>query len=57
MAALLVLPCLVAENLHQCRPTPRQALAPLNPFNRRHLFTTKIAMSNITLFYYSGEAP
>ncbi|KAL6771281.1 hypothetical protein ACKKBF_B34645 [Auxenochlorella protothecoides x Auxenochlorella symbiontica] len=33
-----------------------QALAPLNPFNRRHLFTTKIAMSNITLFYYSAFA-
>lgn len=29
-------------------------MAPLNPFVRRHLFTTKIAMANITLFYYCG---
>jgi translation initiation factor 3 subunit L len=33
-----------------------RALAPLNPFDRRGLFATKIAMAAITMFYYSGFA-
>lgn len=36
--------------------TGMKALAPLNPFERKGLFATKIAMGNITLFYYSGFA-
>lgn len=33
-----------------------RAMQPLNPFVRRHLFATKIAMANITLFYYASFA-
>lgn len=33
-----------------------QALAPLSPFNRRDLFATKIAMANVTMFYYCSFA-
>jgi hypothetical protein len=31
-------------------------MAPLHPFLRKSLFTTKIPMSNITFFYYCGVA-
>ena len=33
-----------------------QAMAPLHPFLRKSLFTTKIPLANITLFYYAGFA-
>lgn len=29
-------------------------MAPLHPFLRKSLFTTKIPMANITMFYYAG---
>jgi len=34
--------------------TSLEALHPINPFQRKHLYTNKIAGCNITLFYYSG---
>jgi RNA polymerase I-associated factor PAF67 len=33
-----------------------RALAPLNPFNRTFLYTFKVPMANINLYYYSGTA-
>lgn len=33
-----------------------KALAPLNPFNRTFLYTFKVPMANINLYYYSGTA-
>ena len=33
---------------------PPQSVFPLNPMEPRQLFTAKIAMSHITLYYYSG---
>lgn len=37
-------------------PQPRlsQSMAPLHPFLRKSLFTTKIPMACITMFYYTG---
>ena len=37
-------------------PAALASMAPLHPFLRKSLFTTKIAMANITLFYYIGFA-
>lgn len=31
-------------------------MAPLHPFLRKSLFTTKIPMANITMFYYTGAS-
>jgi translation initiation factor 3 subunit L len=31
-----------------------RALSPLNPYNRQNLYTFKIAMANINLYYYAG---
>ncbi|KAL4425846.1 hypothetical protein ABPG75_009862 [Micractinium tetrahymenae] len=36
--------------------TAIQSMAPLHPFLRKSLFTTKIPMANITMFYYTGFA-
>ena len=39
------------------RPPPAhlpQSMAPLHPFLRKSLFTTKIPMACITMFYYTG---
>ncbi|KAL4859842.1 Eukaryotic translation initiation factor 3 subunit L [Chlorella vulgaris] len=36
--------------------TAMKSMAPLHPFLRKSLFTTKIPMSNITFFYYCGVA-
>lgn len=33
-----------------------RAMAPLNPFNRTFLYTFKVPMANINLYYYSGTA-
>lgn len=37
-------------------PAAIQSMAPLHPFLRKSLFTTKIPMANITMFYYTGFA-
>ena len=37
-------------------PAALASMAPLHPFLRKSLFTTKIPMANITLFYYIGFA-
>lgn len=31
-----------------------RALSPLNPYNRQNLYTFKVAMANINLYYYAG---
>jgi translation initiation factor 3 subunit L len=31
-----------------------RALSPLNPYNRQHLYTFKIPMANVNLYYYAG---
>lgn len=49
-----------AALLHTLRllPSPQpclpQSMAPLHPFLRKSLFTTKIPMACITMFYYTG---
>jgi translation initiation factor 3 subunit L len=34
--------------------TALRALSPLNPYNRQNLYTQKVAMANINLYYYAG---
>jgi translation initiation factor 3 subunit L len=33
-----------------------KSLSPLNPFNRQYLYTSKLPMANINLYYYAGTS-
>lgn len=51
LIGLLRVHCVLGDHLAGLR-----ALAPLNPFERKSLFSTKIAMAAITMAYYCGFA-
>ncbi len=52
----LLIAMLIASCLASLPTAPLQSIHPLNPHRPKFLFTSKIAMSHITLYYYSGEA-
>lgn len=51
LIGLLRVHCVLGDHVAGVR-----ALAPLNPFQRKHMFATKIPMAAITLAYYCGFA-